>query len=94
VFFPDARGAFVPMWAGRGTRSLAGVTLETEHVRDWADELQEETMQTLLAIRLMLSSAVRDGTRDKLIRAAGDSQNHLAAEIERLRQMTAAMQSR
>jgi hypothetical protein len=62
--------------------------------RDWAEQLQEEDLQTLSAIRLMLSSAIRSGSADELELAAQRSLEELRMEITRLRHLAMRMRER
>ena len=51
----------------------------------WARELHDETLQGLGAIRLLLGSALRQGTPDALTRAVREAVDELIAEIDKLR---------
>jgi signal transduction histidine kinase len=51
----------------------------------WARELHDETLQGLGALRLLLGSALRQGTREALTDAVHDAIEELLAEIDKLR---------
>ena len=71
------------------TQSAAAAAAE---IGEWIVELQEETLQTLCALRLILSSAMKTGSADELQRAAGETRAHLEEEISRLRALVIQMQ--
>ena len=57
----------------------------------WAGELQDGTMQGLAAMRMLLSSAINDHSREALERAAGEAVQQLEDEIGELRALIAEM---
>jgi signal transduction histidine kinase len=55
--------------------------------RRWARELHDETLQGLAALRVMLSSGLRQGTPEALESAARQAVEHAAAEVANLRRL-------
>lgn len=52
-----------------------------------ADELRDEVLQTILAVRLNLAHAAAYNDADGMRRQAADAQEYLAAEARRLREL-------
>jgi signal transduction histidine kinase len=57
----------------------------------WAGELQDGTMQSLAALRMVLSSAINDKSREALEGAAEQALRQLEDEIGDLRALIAEM---
>jgi signal transduction histidine kinase len=57
----------------------------------WARELHDETLQGLGGVRMILSSAIDQGDVDALRRAAASADDHLGAELRRLRDLIAEL---
>ena len=55
--------------------------------RRWARELHDETLQGLAALRVMLSTGLRQGTPDALEQAAREAVDHAASEVANLRRL-------
>jgi len=53
--------------------------------RRWARELHDETLQALGGLRVLLSSALRQGTPEALEQSARDALEHITTEIDSLR---------
>jgi len=57
---------------------------EAERTR-WARELHDETLQGLAGVHMLLASGTRAGTTESLREQVGQAQEHIAAEMEKLR---------
>lgn len=57
----------------------------------WAGDLQDGTMQGLAALRMLLTSAINEDSRDALERAASEVIRQLEVEIGDLRALIAEM---
>ena len=68
--------------AGRLRASLAAADAER---RRWARELHDETLQSLGALRLLLSAALRQGDPERHEQTMRDAVEHIQREIENLR---------
>ncbi len=56
---------------------------------EWAEELHEQTLQTLLAVRMMLATGLRAEGQPRLEQMASQAHDHLGTEIVRLRLLVA-----
>ena len=63
---------------------------EAERSR-WARELHDETLQSLAALRVLLSSALRQGSPDVIESAARDAAEQISSEISSLRSIIAEL---
>jgi hypothetical protein len=58
-----------------------------------ADELRDEVLQTILAVRLNLAHSIARHDCSGVLRHAAEAQDHLAAEAERVRSLIARLES-
>jgi signal transduction histidine kinase len=67
------------------------IAASDEARRRWARELHDETLQGLAGLRMLLSSALRTGSPDKLRDAVGDAVDLTKGEIDSLRGLIAEL---
>jgi signal transduction histidine kinase len=60
---------------------------------DIADELRDEVLQTILAVRLNLTYAVAHEDRAEVQRLVSEAQDHLATEAGRVRDLIERLES-
>ncbi len=56
-------------------------------MREIADELRDDVLQTILAVRLNLSHSVARGDYSAMVRHASEAQGHLETEARRLQDL-------
>jgi hypothetical protein len=59
----------------------------------WAGSLQDGTMQGLVALRLLLTSSIKDGSREALESAADQAVRQIDTEIAALRGLITEIRS-
>ena len=64
-----------------------------EEIAEIADELRDEVLQTILAVRLNLSHAVARHDCSGVLAHAHEAQGHLAAEVTRLQRLVSRLEA-
>ena len=96
---PDLLAAIA---ASAATAIVTARSIAAERVRDaiaaserertrWAWELHDQTLQGLVGLRVLLSSALRSGDTDALGRAVGDALSELQVETSNLKHLIAEL---